>query len=196
MTTLEIVILAIALAMDCFTVSIACGLSQKKIVRGPMIAMILLFGIFQGGMTLAGWYGGSLFSNIVKPIDHWIAFALLAYLGGKMIYECYGHKDNEETPSDSKGLLATRNIITMAVATSIDALAVGVSFAFLNISQFRLYAACLIIALTSSVFTLIGLGIGIFAGKRIHFPVEALGGIILISIGIKILIEHLSEVAS
>lgn len=81
----------------------------------------------------------------------------------------------------------------MAVATSIDALAVGVSFAFLALSSMRLYTACLIIALASSLFTLLGLGIGIFAGKRIKFPVEALGGIILIGIGIKILIEHLSE---
>lgn len=193
MTTFEIVILAIALAMDCFTVSIACGLAQKKVVRGPMTAMILLFGIFQGGMTLAGWFGGSLFSNIVQPVDHWIAFILLAYLGGKMIYEAYSDKEDTEHPSDSKGLLATRNLITMAVATSIDALAVGVSFAFLNLSHMRLYTACLIIALASSLFTIVGLGIGIFAGKRIKFPVEALGGAILICIGIKILIEHLSE---
>lgn len=194
MTILEIIILAIALAMDCFTVSIACGLAQKKVVRGPMTAMVFLFGIFQGGMTLAGWYGGSLFSNIVRPIDHWIAFALLAYLGGKMVYEAYRPKeDEEECSACKKGLLRTRNLITMAVATSIDALAVGVSFAFLALSSMRLYTACLIIALASSLFTLLGLGIGIFAGKRIKFPVEALGGIILIGIGIKILIEHLSE---
>lgn len=194
MTILEIIILAIALAMDCFTVSIACGLAQKKVVRGPMTAMIFLFGIFQGGMTLAGWYGGSLFSNIVRPIDHWIAFALLAYLGGKMVYEAYRPKeDEEECSACKKGLLRTRNLITMAVATSIDALAVGVSFAFLALSSMRLYTACLIIALASSLFTLLGIGIGIFAGKRIKFPVEALGGIILIGIGIKILIEHLSE---
>lgn len=194
MTILEIIILAIALAMDCFTVSIACGLAQKKVVRGPMTAMIFLFGIFQGGMTLAGWYGGSLFSNIVRPIDHWIAFALLAYLGGKMVYEAYRPKeDEEECSACKKCLLRTRNLITMAVATSIDALAVGVSFAFLALSSMRLYTACLIIALASSLFTLLGLGIGIFAGKRIKFPVEALGGIILIGIGIKILIEHLSE---
>lgn len=194
MTILEIIILAIALAMDCFTVSIACGLAQKKVVRGPMTAMIFLFGIFQGGMTLAGWYGGSLFSNIVRPIDHWIAFALLAYLGGKMVYEAYRPKeDEEECSACKKGLLRTRNLITMAVATSIDALAVGVSFAFLALSSMRLYTACLIIALASSLFTLLGLGIGIFAGKRIKFPVEALGGIILMGIGIKILIEHLSE---
>lgn len=194
MTILEIIILAIALAMDCFTVSIACGLAQKKVVRGPMTAMIFLFGIFQGGMTLAGWYGGSLFSNIVRPIDHWIAFALLAYLGGKMVYEAYRPKeDEEECSACKKGLLRTRNLITMAVATSIDALAVGVSFAFLALSSMHLYTACLIIALASSLFTLLGLGIGIFAGKRIKFPVEALGGIILIGIGIKILIEHLSE---
>lgn len=194
MTILEIIILAIALAMDCFTVSIACGLAQKKVVRGPMTAMIFLFGIFQGGMTLAGWYGGSLFCNIVRPIDHWIAFALLAYLGGKMVYEAYRPKEDEkECSACKKGLLRTRNLITMAVATSIDALAVGVSFAFLALSSMRLYTACLIIALASSLFTLLGLGIGIFAGKRIKFPVEALGGIILIGIGIKILIEHLSE---
>lgn len=195
MTLFEIIVLAIALAMDCFTVSIACGLSQKKIVRTPMISMILLFGIFQGGMTWAGWYGGSLFSHIVQPVDHWIAFALLTYLGSKMIYEVYATHSKEETECSTcnKGLLRTKNIITMAVATSIDALAVGVSFAFLNLENNDLYGACLIIALASSLFTLLGLGLGIFAGKRIKFPVEALGGLILIGIGVKILIEHLSE---
>ena len=194
MTLFEIIVLAIALAMDCFTVSIACGLSQKKIVRTPMISMILLFGIFQGGMTWAGWYGGSLFSHIVQPVDHWIAFALLTYLGSKMIYEVYAthSKEEAECSTCNKGLLRTKNIITMAVATSIDALAVGVSFAFLNLENNDLYGACLIIALTSSLFTLLGLGLGIFAGKRIKIPVEALGGLIMIGIELMILTEHLS----
>lgn len=193
MTLLEVFVLAVALAMDCFTVSLACGLSQRKVVRSPMLMQIILFGLFQGGMTFAGWYGGSLFSAIVKPIDHWIAFALLSYLGGKMIYENLFSKESSSEHVDSKRTLRLRHIVTMAIATSIDALAVGVSFAFLSIPVFQILSSSLIIALTSSIFTLAGLGIGIKVGEKVKFPVEVVGGIMLIGIGIKILIEHLSE---
>lgn len=193
MTLLEVFVLAVALAMDCFTVSLACGLSQRKVVRSPMLMQIILFGVFQGGMTFAGWYGGSLFSSIVKPIDHWIAFALLSYLGGKMIYENLFSKESSSEHVDSKRTLRLRHIATMAIATSIDALAVGVSFAFLSIPVFQILSFSLIIALTSSIFTLAGLGIGIKVGEKVKFPVEVVGGIMLIGIGFKILIEHLSE---
>lgn len=193
MTLLEVFVLAVALAMDCFTVSLACGLSQRKVVRSPMLMQIILFGVFQGGMTFAGWYGGLLFSSIVKPIDHWIAFALLSYLGGKMIYENLFSKESSSEHVDSKRTLRLRHIATMAIATSIDALAVGVSFAFLSIPVFQILSSSLIIALTSSIFTLAGLGIGIKVGEKVKFPVEVVGGIMLIGIGFKILIEHLSE---
>ena len=193
MTLLEVFVLAVALAMDCFTVSLACGLSQRKVVRSPMLMQIILFGVFQGGMTFAGWYGGALFSSIVKPIDHWIAFALLSYLGGKMIYENLFSKESSSEHVDSKRTLRLRHIITMAIATSIDALAVGVSFAFLSIPVFQILSFSLIIALTSSIFTLAGLGIGIKVGEKVKFPVEVVGGIMLIGIGLKSHIEHLSE---
>lgn len=193
MTLLEVFVLAVALAMDCFTVSLASGLSQRKVVRSPMLMQIILFGLFQGGMTFAGWYGGSLFSPVVKPIDHWIAFALLSYLGGKMIYENLFSKESSSEHVDSKSTLRLRHIVTMAIATSIDALAVGVSFAFLSIPALQILSSSLIIALTSSIFTLAGLGIGIKVGEKVKFPVEVVGGIMLIGIGIKILIEHLSE---
>ena len=194
MTLFEIIVLAIALAMDCFTVSIACGLSQKKIVRTPMISMILLFGIFQGGMTWAGWYGGSLFSHIVQPVDHWIAFALLTYLGSKMIYEVYAthSKEEAECSTCNKGLLRTKNIITMAVATSIDALAVGISFAFTGFNTLSSLAYPLwAIGIASFVISLAGSFIGVFCGKRFNLRMELFGGLVLIGIGTKILIEHL-----
>ena len=129
MTIAEIIIIAIALAMDCFTVSIASGISSQKFISKPMTQMIILFGVFQGGMTALGWLGGSAFKSIVEPIDHWIAFILLSYLGIRMIYEGIfsKNKDNEEIVQSK--LFKLRNILTMAIATSIDALAVGVSFA-------------------------------------------------------------------
>lgn len=187
MTAIEIWFLGIALAMDCFTVSIAAGLTQKKVISGKMLAMILAFGLFQGGMTWIGFTGASLAHNLIESTDHWIAFTLLCYLGGKMIWESL--KGNEKEKSS---LLTWWNIPTLAVATSIDALAVGVSFACLdNISSSNIMNPVCIIALCSSLFTTAGLGIGIFAGKKLSFPVEAIGGLILIGIGVKILIEHL-----
>ena len=192
MTIAEIIIIAIALAIDCFTVSIASGISSQKFISKPMTQMIILFGVFQGGMTALGWLGGSAFKSIVEPIDHWIAFILLSYLGIRMIYEGIfsKNKDNEEIVQSK--LFKLRNILTMAIATSIDALAVGVSFAFLNKGETGMLVPTLTIALGSSLFTAAGLGIGILAGKKIRIPAEPIGGMILICIGIKILIEHLT----
>lgn len=186
MTEIEIWLLGIALAMDCFTVSIAVGLTEKKFLPDKMLATILAFGIFQGGMTWIGFTGASFAHNIIESIDHWIAFGLLCYLGGNMIWESFRKSDKEKN-----SLLTWSNILTMAVATSIDALAVGVSFACLeNISSSRIIYAVGIIALCSSLLTAIGLYLGLYAGKKLKFPVEAIGGIILIFIGVKILVEH------
>lgn len=190
MSVIEIIVIAIALAMDCFTVSIASGIASRKFLARPMILMTVLFGMFQGGMTALGWLGGFAFKGIVEPIDHWIAFILLVYLGSRMIYEGLNSQEKEETKVYK--LFRPRNILTMAVATSIDALAVGISFAFLDKEENNILLPALIIALGSSLFTVIGLFIGIFAGNRIKIPAEPIGGIILICIGFKILIEHLS----
>jgi len=187
MSIIEIWLLAIALAMDCFTVSIAAGLSARKIILFPMITMILLFGLFQGGMTWIGYIGTSLFYQYFTSIDHWIAFALLSYLGGNMIWGSL-HPENEHGGE----ILCYRKLPTLAIATSIDALAVGISFACMeSMTQNSILIPVIIIGVCSSLFTILGLGIGIVAGKKLNLNVELIGGIILISIGIKILIEHL-----
>ena len=161
----EILLIAIALAIDCFTVSIAAGVTARRIIWKPMTLMTLAFGIFQGGMTAIGYFGMEMLARWIEKFDHWLAFILLCYLGFNMISTAWNKEE-----SANMDLLALRNIPTLAVATSIDALAVGISF------------AC----------TITGLGLGIKAGRHIPFPAEPLGGIVLIGIGVKILVEHLS----
>lgn len=147
MTGLEIWLLAVGLAMDCFAVSIASGIILKRARLRPMLVMAISFGFFQALMPLLGWIGASFFSHLIESIDHWIAFGILAFLGGRMIMESFKDEDckHEYDPTSLKVVLA------LAVATSIDALAVGVSFAFLGIKQFsailsphRHYRFCII----------------------------------------------------
>lgn len=185
-TILEIWLLGIALAMDCFSVSIAQGLSARRVIWPPMIAMVLSFGIFQGGMTLLGYMGASAFSRHFQHLEY-MASVLLFYLGTKMIRD--GSKKKNE------GNMHTPNpisIFTLSVATSIDALAVGISFACLQeVALKAVLTASIIIGICSTLFSIAGLHIGIKASRHINIRSEILGGIILICIGIKILIEHL-----
>ena len=160
MTGLEIWLLAVGLAMDCFAVSIASGIILKRARLRPMLVMAISFGFFQALMPLLGWIGASFFSHLIESIDHWIAFGILAFLGGRMIMESFKDEDckHEYDPTSLKVVLA------LAVATSIDALAVGVSFAF-------------------------GIRFGCGIARRLR--AELWGGIILVIIGTKILVEHL-----
>lgn len=188
MNTTEIGLLGVALAMDCFTVSIVGGIVTRRFVWRPMLTMALAFGVFQGGMILLGYLGTSFFRQFLEPVDHWIAFGLLAYLGVRMILEDF-RKEEERTfnPLDYKVIL------TMAVATSIDALAVGISFAFLRTGGLMsVVPPAGLVGLISFLFTLAGLAIGIGVGRKLRLPVEALGGCILIAIGVRILVEHLT----
>lgn len=188
MSTVEAVLIGLALAMDCFTVSLTSGTIVKRFVARPMWLMVILFGLFQGGMTLAGWRVSRLFSHYLEPVDHWVAFALLAYIGVRMIME--GFK-----PEGQKNFnpLSTNNILTLSVATSIDAMAIGVSMAFMGMDTWQTVVwPAGIIALLSSLLTICGLACGILAGRKIPFAVEPLGGIILIGIGVRIVVEHLS----
>lgn len=186
MGVVETCAIGLALAMDCFTVSIATGITAKKCCYRRMAAMTVLFGVFQGGMAWLGWYVGSLFHHLIESVDHWIAFGLLAYLGVRMIRNGMKEETQDTRP------LNYPVIFTMAVATSIDALAVGVSMSFLQQDTWQdIIMPCSIFALFSSLLTLAGLGIGIFASRRIPFRAELLGGIILIAIGCKILLNHL-----
>ena len=190
MTGVEIWLLAVGLAMDCFAVSISSGIILRRVRWRPMLVMAVSFGFFQALMPLLGWTGTSLFSHLIESVDHWIAFCILAFLGGRMITESSKDEDckHEFDPTLPKVVLV------LAVATSIDALAVGVSFACLGIQS---YSAILppigIIGFVSFALSMLGLLFGIRFGHGIARKIRAelLGGVILVAIGVKILVEHL-----
>lgn len=189
MNSLDIWLLAIALAMDCFTVSIVSGVIVRRFLWGLVLRMAFLFGLFQALMLFLGWLATSRFSEQLEAIDHWIAFALLVFIGGKMIK---GSFDEAEEPSFNPQNLRVQ--LLLAVATSIDALAVGISFActgFTMLSQLTM--PLLIIGLVSFLFSIVGYHLGRRFGKAItrRLKPELFGGIILVLIGLKILLSHL-----
>ncbi|MEG1839053.1 MAG: manganese efflux pump MntP family protein [Bacteroidaceae bacterium] len=188
MSNIEIWLLAIGLAMDCLAVSIASGIILKKADWRTMLTMSFFFGFFQAAMPFIGWLGANYFSQFIQDVDHWVAFALLLFLGGKMIIESFKDEDCKKDfdPSSLKVILA------LSIATSIDALAVGISFAFLGMNTVSsILSPILIIGFVSFMLSLCGLLFGIFCGNRRNLRVELWGGIILVAIGTKILIEHL-----
>ena len=184
MGIISILLIAVGLAMDSLAVSISGGIVMRPFCMRQSLRLALTMGIFQGGMTLLGWLMGVSFSSWLTAFDHWIAFILLGFLGGKMIYESFGE---EETTISS---FSTKTLLTLGVATSIDALAVGVSMAFLKTS---IYFPAFIIGFVTFALSLIGVISGYRFGKIKGINVELFGGIILIAIGVKILIEHLME---
>jgi len=179
----EIIFIGIGLAMDAFAVSICKGLSMKKINWKSVIIISLYFGLFQAGMPVLGYFLGSTFSELVQQVDHWIAFILLAIIGGNMIKES---TDDEVEKRNDK--VDFKTMIILAIATSIDALAVGVTFAFF---QVNLLLAITIIGIITSVLSFLGVLIGNKFGDKFQNRAELTGGIILIIIGLKILLEHL-----
>ena len=190
MTSWEIWLLAVGLAMDCFAVSIASGIVLRRVQWRAMLVMSLSFGIFQALMPLIGWTAASLFSHLIEEIDHWVAFGILGFLGVRMIRE--GLKEEECRESFDPTRLFV--VFTFAVATSIDALAVGVSFAFVGMEGIGgILSAVGIIGWVSFLMSLIGLYFGIRCGCRLakRLKAELLGGVILVLIGCKILVEHL-----
>ncbi|WP_195439822.1 manganese efflux pump MntP [Bacteroides thetaiotaomicron] len=190
MTGLEIWLLAIGLAMDCFAVSIASGIILKRTQWRPMLVMALAFGLFQALMPFIGWMFAKTFSHLIESVDHWIAFAILAFLGGRMILESFKDEDCRQTFNPA----SPKVVFTMAIATSIDALAIGISFALLGINNYtEILSPILIIGFVSFVMSLIGLYFGIKCGCECarKLKAELWGGIILVAIGLKILIEHL-----
>ena len=177
---LELMLLAVGLSMDALAVSICKGLAMDRVTLGRMVLVGLWFGGFQGLMPLLGWLLGSRY---ITAIDHWIAFALLAILGINMLREARSGDTEEASAS-----LGFRVMFAMAVATSIDALAVGITFAFLEVDI--LPAVCCI-ALTTFLLSSLGVKFGSLCGTRMQSKAEALGGVILILLGLKILLEHL-----
>ena len=183
MSVIELLVLALGLSMDAFAVSICKGLSVPKLQAKHCLICGVYFGGFQALMPLIGWALGIRFQSMITNIDHWIAFVLLAVIGANMIKESFSKE--EECPDASFGF---KTMLTLAVATSIDALAVGVTFAFLNVS---IVPAVLLIGATTFVCSAVGVKIGNVFGNRFESKAEFLSGLVLIAIGLKILIEHL-----
>ena len=206
---IELFLLAAGLSMDAFAVAACAGLTMPKVNMKKALAIGLYFGIFQAVMPLIGYLAATLFADKIVAYDHWIAFGLLCFLGGKMIIssfikdgcqdracpdeacadrECPGGKK----PDRSEASVAPARMLPLAVATSIDALAVGVSFAFLRVN---IITAILFIGLTTFALSLAGVKIGNVFGTRFKTKAELAGGVILVLIGLKILLEHLNIVS-
>ena len=184
----SILLIGISLAMDCFTVSICTGMVMERFRWRYAVRMALLFGLFQGAMPALAWYCGLAFRDLIAAYDHWAAFGLLAIIGGKMIYESL-RTEGCDLCATTMGWGA---LLVLAVATSIDALAVGLSLSFLKTP---IVAPALTFALVTVVISLLGVVLGRKAGALLHSRVQLVGGLILVAIGVKILIEHLGPAA-
>ena len=182
MGILELLFLAVGLSMDAFAVSVCKGLSVGKLKIKHCATAGLYFGGFQALMPLLGWLLGKQFEGLIKSIDHWIAFVLLVLIGANMVRESFG---KDEDLNDS---FSFKVMLPLAIATSIDALAVGVTFAFLDVN---IFFAVSLIGVTTFLFSAAGVMIGNVFGTKYKSKAELSGGIILILLGIKILIEHL-----
>lgn len=180
----EIVLIAVGLAMDAFAVSVCKGLKMSKVDYKYTFIIALFFGVFQAAMPIIGWFAGKQFEAYITSVDHWIAFILLAFIGGKMIYEAI--KNEGEGYCDLK--YDFKEITLLAFATSIDALAVGISFAFL---QVEIWSAASYIGVITFILSIIGVLVGNRFGVKFKSKAEFAGGIILVLIGIKILLEDL-----
>ena len=187
MSLLELLIIAIGLSMDAFAVSIGKGLSVTKIKLSHALKVGLWFGGFQALMPLIGYLLGSTFADVVSAYDHWVAFVLLALIGGNMIKEAFEKDDECDCNKKEKNCFGFVTMFTLAVATSIDALAIGVTFAFFKVA---IIPAIITIGITTFLFSVAGLKIGHIFGCKYKSHAELFGGVILILIGLKILLEH------
>jgi len=183
---IELFLIAVSLSMDAFAVAICKGLNMRKLNYKHTFIIATFFGGFQGLMPLIGWYLGNQFRQYITNFDHWIAFILLAFIGGQMIHESL-KKDNEKC--DINDNLDIKELFILAIATSIDALAVGITFAL--IPNTNILTSILLIGIITFVLSVIGVFIGNKFGARFKSKAEFAGGFILILIGAKILFEHL-----
>ena len=184
---LSILLIAFGLSADCFAVALSSGVTTRSQSRAAVLRVALSFGLFQALMPVIGWAVGRTVVDFIASFDHWIAFALLGFVGGKMLWEAFHHSEEKDKASDiSRGWM----LITMSLATSIDALAVGLSFAFADIN---IALASPVIGIVAAGVTTLGFLIGKRAGKLMGKWAEVLGGVILIAIAVRILLSHLLE---
>jgi len=179
-----ILAIALGLSFDTFAVSLSVGVIRTRIIFNQAIRVAIVFALFQGGLTVAGYFLGSIISSALKAMDHWVALILLAFLGSKMIYEGFKKQGNDETKDFSSTLV----LLTLALSTSIDAFAVGISFALLEV---RILEAGIVIGAVTFLASMTAIRIGKSAGERLGNKVEIIGGLILTGIGLKIFLEHM-----
>jgi putative Mn2+ efflux pump MntP len=184
MRLFEIILIAVGLSMDAFAVSITLGLSVKEPKAREIIIPGVFFGFFQALMPIIGYFAGTYFAGKIQEFDHWIAFVLLGIIGGKMIKESLSKKEEE----NNADYFQFMKMLVLAIATSIDALAIGVTFAFFNINIFK---AAIIIGSITFFLSMIGVKIGNIFGAKFKSKAEFIGGAVLVLLGIKIVIEHL-----
>lgn len=182
MNLIELLLIAVGVSMDAFAVAICKGLSMPKVTVKKAGTVGLYFGVFQAGMPLIGYLLGIQFRDIISSVDHWVAFLLLSLIGVNMIKESM---ENEACPTDN---LDFKSMIMLSLSTSIDALAIGITFAFLNVT---IIPAVTFIGLTTFTISIAGVLIGNFFGTRFKSRAELVGGLVLIGMGLKILLEHL-----
>lgn len=186
----DLSLLSVALAMDCFTVSIVSGVILRRAFSAAILRMAVLFGLFQAAMPLIGWLGIAYFSHYLEAVDHWIAFGLLTFVGGKMIKESFD--DDDEHHSFNPLLLRTQ--LLLAIATSIDALAIGISMACIGYDRLtQLTVPLAMIGAASLLLSLLGYWLGVRFGRVIarRLKPELLGGLVLVFIAVKVLVSHL-----
>ena len=192
MGIIELALIAVGLSMDAFAVSVCKGLGMRRLRLGQAFVIALFFGGFQALMPLAGWALGEGFRSYITPIDHWIAFVLLAFIGGKMLYDAFSDDGDDEVAAGESEHLDLRELVMLAIATSIDALAVGISFAFLQVD---IAPAVSLIGVITFGLSFVGVAVGHLFGARFEKPATIVGGIVLILIGAKILLEHLGVIS-
>lgn len=185
MGIIEVLLIAVGLSMDSFAVSLSGGVVMRTFPWQKAFKIAFFFGFFQGVMPLLGWFTGNEFRHYIEDYDHWIAFAVLAFLGLKMIWEPLTRQSEASCNFDPS---RTRTLVGLSLATSIDALAVGLSFALLKVSPF---SPVFVIGTTTFFLSFAGLYLGKCCGKGLRWGAELVGGVILLLIGVKILIEHL-----
>lgn len=186
MTFVELLLTAIALSMDAFAVSACKGLNMRVFNWKRAGVIGLFFGGFQAIMPLLGWLLGKQFEHLITSVDHWIVFALLALIGGKMIYDALKPEEENSCPAEEK--LNIKELVGLSFATSVDALAVGISFAFLKV---QILPSVLTIGVTTCLLSIVGVAIGQRFGAKYERRATLVGGIVLVLIGLRILLEHL-----
>lgn len=184
MSFFNLFVVSIGVSADAFAVALAQGVRVTRRAHLDALTIAVTFGLFQAVMPLLGWLVGANLQAFIAPVDHWIAFGLLVLIGGKMLWEAFRSHGEEKGP----GRVPLRELLLLALATSVDALAVGISFAFLEVA---ILPAIALVGAVTFVLSYVGVLIGNRVGARFQKPAETVGGLVLIGIGVKILLEHL-----